>query len=42
MRIALSDLGRKQLYVIHAGDHTFPIDRKVRAVAFSRLKQDLD
>ena len=42
MRIALSDLRLKQLHVIHAGDHTFPLDRRIRAVAFSRLTQDLD
>ncbi len=41
MRHAISDLRLKQLNVIHAGDHTFPLDKYVRAVAFSRLAQDL-
>jgi len=42
MRIALSDLGLKRLHVIHAGGHTFPLDRRIRAVALARLTQDLD
>jgi len=42
MRSALCDLRLRQLYVIHAGDHTFSLDRRVRAVALSRLTQDLD
>ena len=31
-----------QLHVIHAGDHTFPLGRRIRAVALSRLTRDLD
>ena len=38
---ALADLRLAQLHVIHAGDHTFPLDRQIRAVALSRLTQDL-
>ena len=42
MRTALADLRLRQLYVIHAGDHTFSLDKRVRAVPLSRLTQDLD
>ena len=41
MRIALEDLKLKRLDVIHAGDETFPLDKKVRAIAFTRLLADL-
>ncbi len=41
MRNALTDLGLKSLDVIHAGDETFPLAKKVRAVAFSRLLDDI-
>jgi predicted AAA+ superfamily ATPase len=41
MRSALSDLGLRRLDVIHAGDQSFPLAGKVRAVAFPRLLKDL-
>jgi predicted AAA+ superfamily ATPase len=41
MHIALEDLKLKRLDVIHAGDHTFPLSRGVRAVALKRLLDDL-
>ncbi|HUL28846.1 MAG TPA: ATP-binding protein [Thermodesulfobacteriota bacterium] len=41
MRSALSDLHLRSLDVIHAGETTFPMDKKIRAVAFSRLLQDI-
>ncbi|MBI2358189.1 MAG: ATP-binding protein [Deltaproteobacteria bacterium] len=41
MRSALSDLKLQRLDVIHAGEETFLMDKKVRAVAFSRLLKDL-
>jgi predicted AAA+ superfamily ATPase len=41
MRSALSTLKLKHLDVIHAGDKTFYIDKKVRAVALSRLLDDI-
>ena len=41
MRNALSDLKLQSLDVIHAGDQTFPMHEKVRAVSFIRLLQDL-
>lgn len=42
MRIALSDLGLKRLYVVHAGDHSFPLSKQIQAIALSRLTPDLD
>jgi predicted AAA+ superfamily ATPase len=41
MRYALSDLHLRSLDVIHAGEKTFPMDKKIRAVAFGRLLQDI-
>jgi predicted AAA+ superfamily ATPase len=41
MRIALSDLKLNRLDVIHAGDVTFPLDKKIRAVALTRLFDDV-
>jgi predicted AAA+ superfamily ATPase len=41
MRYALSDLHLRSLDVIHAGEKTFPMDRKIRAVAFRRLLEDI-
>jgi hypothetical protein len=42
MRSALSDLELARLDVIHAGDQTYPLAPKIRAVALRRLFQDLD
>ena len=41
MRSALEDLHLAKLDVIHAGDHTFDMAPRVRAVAFSRLLDDV-
>jgi hypothetical protein len=41
MRYAFSDLHLQSLDVIHAGETTFPIDKKIRAVAFRHLLQDI-
>jgi hypothetical protein len=41
MRHALSDLHLQSLDVIHAGETTFPVNKKIRAVAFKRLLQDI-
>ncbi len=41
MRAALKDLKLSRLDVIHAGDRTFPLAPRVRAVAISRLLHDL-
>jgi uncharacterized protein len=41
MRNALSDLHLERLDVIHAGEETFPLGDRVRAVALPRLLEDL-
>jgi len=41
MRYALLDLHLRSLDVIYAGETTFPMDKKIRAVAFRRLLQDI-
>jgi predicted AAA+ superfamily ATPase len=41
MRIAMEDLALHSLDVIHAGAHSFPMDKKIRAVAAGRLLLDL-
>ena len=41
MRTALANLGLSRLDVIHAGDRTFPMAPRIRAVALSRLLDDL-
>jgi uncharacterized protein len=41
MRIALEDLRLQRLDVIHGGQHTFALAPRVRAVAVSRLLDDL-
>ncbi len=41
MRTALSDLKLERLDGIHAGDGTFPLAARVRAVALARLLEDL-
>ena len=41
MRSALSDLHLQSLDIIHAGEITFPLDRKIRAIALTRLLEDI-
>ena len=41
MRSAMADLGLHSLDVIHAGGETFPLAKRVRAVAAGRLLDDL-
>ena len=41
MRVAMQDLGLSSLDVIHAGEQTYPLAPKVRAVALSRLLDDV-
>jgi hypothetical protein len=41
MRIALNDLKLERLDVIHAGEETFMLDKKIRAVALVRLLDDI-
>ncbi len=42
MRVALQDLGLASLDVVHAGKHTFPLDRRVRAFSLARILSDLE
>jgi hypothetical protein len=41
MRSAISDLKLNRLDVIHAGENTFPLSEKIRAVSWRRLLDDL-
>lgn len=41
MRIALSDLKLESIEVIHAGEHTFQLSDKIRAVALTNILKDL-
>ena len=41
MHIAMEDLKLDQLDVVHAGEHTFQLAPKIRAVAISRLTTDV-
>lgn len=41
MRVAMRDLGLSRLDVVHAGDATFPLSDKIRAVALRRLLEDI-
>jgi predicted AAA+ superfamily ATPase len=42
LHAAIESLGLDRLDVVHAGEHTFPLTGRMRAVAFSRLHQDLE
>ncbi len=42
MHSAMETLGLERLDVIHAGEHTFPLRERIRAVAFARLDEDLE
>ena len=42
MRNALSDLKLKRVDVIHAGEDTFPLGEKIRALSWKRLLIDLN
>lgn len=41
MRIALDDLRLERLYVVHAGGRSFPLDDRMDAVSWTRLREDL-
>ena len=41
MRSALDDLGLERIDVVHAGDKTFQLTDRIRAVAFSRMFEDI-
>jgi hypothetical protein len=42
MHAALESLHLDHLDVIHAGEHTFPMSERIRAVSFSRLYDDIE
>jgi hypothetical protein len=42
MRSALDDLTLDRLDIVYAGDETFALDRKVRALPLTRVLEDLD
>ena len=42
MHSALSDLELERLDVVHAGEQTYPLAERTRAVALARLEQDLE
>jgi uncharacterized protein len=41
MHVALTDLGLKRLYVVHAGSRSFPLGPKIQALALARVLDDL-
>jgi hypothetical protein len=41
IRSALDDLGLESIDIVHAGDRTFLLAERIRAVAFSRMFEDL-
>ena len=41
MRRALVDLDLASLDVIHAGERTFPLHERIRAVGLSRMLRDI-
>lgn len=41
MRTAEADLQLRELTVIHAGEHTFPLGERMRAVAVTRMLEDV-
>jgi len=41
MGIALEDLGLDRLYVIHAGDHSYPMAEKIEAVSCSEMHKKI-
>lgn len=42
MHVAMQDLKLESLDVIHAGEHTFPLSRTIRAVAALRMFEDIE
>jgi hypothetical protein len=41
MHVALADLRLQRLDVVHGGEHTFQLAPRIRAVAVSRVIEDL-
>ena len=42
MHSALNDLQLERLDVVHAGEHTYPLAERVRALALARFEEDLE
>jgi predicted AAA+ superfamily ATPase len=42
MRSALTDLKLDRIYIIHAGDKTFSLQRRIEAISITRLLTDVD
>jgi predicted AAA+ superfamily ATPase len=42
MRIAMDDLHVSQLFVVHAGQQSFALDKRITAVAMERILEDLE
>ena len=42
MHAAGESLGLDRIDVIHAGEHTFPLAKGIRAVAFERMLEDVE
>ena len=42
MHIALADLNLERIDVVHAGDRTFPLAKRIRALSLSRVLEDLE
>lgn len=42
MHAALESLRLDHLYVVHAGEHTFPLTEDITALTFGRLREDLE
>ncbi len=42
MHSAIESLGLERLDVVHAGDHTFALTERIRAVSFARLFEDVE
>jgi 3-oxoacyl-(acyl-carrier-protein) synthase len=41
MHVAIADLKLERLDVVHAGDTSFPLTENIRALALSRILEDL-
>ena len=42
MQVALKDLRLHSISVIHAGDDTFPLGKKIHAIALAQLTEELE
>jgi predicted AAA+ superfamily ATPase len=42
MRNAMQDLNLQRLYLVHAGNDSFPLAERIQAVPFARIREDLE